>query len=170
MLFFESRNFIATLNLCYKKNESCKIFSSIPKSQFSHHAVFICHHRMINGLNPLQLGRIKPKTLTYPRLTSNSFVNGCIRRLTDNGVMYDFANPVEKHSDVVFGCPHAGCKPACVNGHCDETRWPFKCVCLPGYIGDTCKERKYMEQSNSWSMGRNFDKDSSTSLSSSCCY
>ena len=86
---------------------------------------------------------MKHKHLDFLGITDKSFKGGCIRRVIDNGIMYDFANSVEKHKDIVFGCPDRGC-PACLHGECDMTRLPFKCICLAGWIGPLCDRRKLL--------------------------
>ena len=97
--------------------------------------------RFINGLNPLQLGGIKNKNLAYPPLTVKDSFSGCIRKVTDNGIVYDLSKPIEE-KDVGLGCPLANACPNCVFGYCKMDQRPFVCVCQFGWTGDNCDRRK----------------------------
>ena len=80
--------------------------------------------------------------LKHPELQYNGF-SGCIRKITDNGKMYDLKNPL-KDVNTKLGCTMARSCPSCGDsGYC-EPQWnkDSVCVCNVGYSGTPCGPSK----------------------------
>ena len=104
----------------------------------------------MNGFGPLQVGGVENEVAS-PKISYTGFV-GCIRDITDNGLMYDLFNPL-KEVNAELGCKLNNPCPNCNDqGYCEPLWDKGICVCDLGFSGPTCSSSK-----RNWSFSSCFE-------------